>query len=137
MPGKDEVQAFFKKAFPQAKARIVEVGDRRSTLMLPVDEDDLRPGGTISGPSMMAMADACIYAAILGEIGMVALAVTTNFSINFFNKPAAGVPLIGECKLLKVGKVLIVAEVFIYSEGVEEPVAHAVGTYSVPSSVAR
>ena len=132
MANTKEVQAFFKEAFPQAKSKVMEVGNRRSKLSLQVDDMHLRPGGTISGPTMMTLADAAIYAAILGEIGLVALAVTTNLSINFFNKPAAGKPLIAECQLLKVGKVLIVAEVSIYSEGIEEPVAHAVGTYSIP-----
>lgn len=132
MASTEEVQAFFKQAFPQAKSKVMEVGDRRSRLSLEIDDMHLRPGGTISGPTMMTLADAAIYAAILGEIGLVALAVTTNLSFNFFNKPEAGKPLIAECQLMKVGKVLIVAEVSIFSEGVEEPVAHAVGTYSVP-----
>jgi acyl-coenzyme A thioesterase PaaI-like protein len=73
-----------------------------------------------------------LYVAILAEIGLIPLAVTTSFNINFLRKPSADRAIVGKCKLLKVGKVLIVGEVFLYSEGLEEPVAHAVGTYSVP-----
>ncbi len=128
----EEVAAFFKREFPQAKFSIQSVGNRCARLVLDVEEGHLRPGGTVSGPTMMSMADASIYAAILGEIGLVGLAVTTNLSINFFHKPEAGEPLIAECELLKLGKVLAVAEVSIYSGEKKAPVAHAVGTYSIP-----
>jgi acyl-coenzyme A thioesterase PaaI-like protein len=80
----------------------------------------------------MAVADVALYVAILGEIGIVPLAVTTSLSINFLRKPAAEKTIIGACKLLKVGKSLAVGEVTLYSEGSPEPVAHAVGTYSIP-----
>jgi acyl-coenzyme A thioesterase PaaI-like protein len=80
----------------------------------------------------MAVADVALYVAILGEIGIVPLAVTTNLSINFLRKPSADRCIVGACKLLKVGQALAVGEVTLYSEGVAEPVAHAVGTYSIP-----
>jgi uncharacterized protein (TIGR00369 family) len=92
----------------------------------------LRPGGTISGVAMMGLADVSMYIAVLASIGWVPLAVTTNLSINFLRKPAAG-DLLAECRLLKLGKRLAVGEVTIKSESVNEPVAHAVSTYSIPA----
>ena len=81
---------------------------------------------------MMELADCALYVAILAQIGIVPLAVTTNLSINFMRKPAADRDLIGTCTLLKVGKTLAVGEVTIYSEGLDAPVAHATGTYAIP-----
>ncbi len=112
---------------------IEEVSDKGAVLVWRVSEKDLRPGNTISGPTMMTLADFAMYVAILGEIGIVGLAVTTNMNVNFLRKPAAGQNLRGVCKLMKVGKALIVAEVWIYSVNqMDEPVAHVTGTYSVP-----
>jgi uncharacterized protein (TIGR00369 family) len=91
----------------------------------------IRPGGTISGPTMMALADFAMYVGVLASIGPVPLAVTTNLNINFLRKPGAG-DLIAECRLLKLGKRLAVGEVAIRSQGMEEPVAHATSTYSIP-----
>ena len=91
----------------------------------------LRPGGTISGPTLMELADFSLYVAILAAIGWKPLAVTTNLSINFLRKPSPR-DLVAECKLLKLGKRLAVGEVTITSAGEEEPVAHATGTYSIP-----
>jgi uncharacterized protein (TIGR00369 family) len=94
--------------------------------------DFLRPGGTIPGPAMMGLADFAMYVAVLGAIGWVPLAVTTNLSINFLRKPAPG-DLVAEVRLLKVGKRLAVGEVAIRSDGQEDPVAHVTSTYSIPS----
>lgn len=93
----------------------------------------LRPGGTISGPAMFALADAALYAAVLAHLGPVALAVTTNLNINFLRKPAPR-DLIAEVRLLKLGKRLAVGEISIYSQGEDDLVAHASGTYSIPST---
>jgi uncharacterized protein (TIGR00369 family) len=90
-----------------------------------------RPGGTISGPTIMMLADVGMYVAILASIGWQPLTVTTNLNINFLKKPAPG-PLIGECRLLKLGKRLAVGEVGIRSETEEDLVAHATSTYSIP-----
>ena len=98
---------------------------------------ELRPGGTVSGPVLMAVADVALYVAILGEIGIVPLTVTTSFSINFLRKPSPDKAVVGVCKLMKVGKSLAVGEVTLYSEGGEEPLAHAVGTYSIPRAGTR
>ena len=91
----------------------------------------LRPGGTISGPTMMGLTDFAMYVAILASVGPVPLAVTTSLNINFLRKPAPR-DLIAEAKLIKLGKRLAVGEVAIYSDGEEDMVAHATSTYSIP-----
>jgi uncharacterized protein (TIGR00369 family) len=96
-----------------------------------VGEHNLRPGGTVSGPSIFALADVSVYLAILAMLGPVALAVTTNCSIDFMRKPAAGVDLTARARLLKLGRVLAVGDVLIHS-AVPEPVARASLTYSIP-----
>lgn len=107
------------------------IGEGVATLRLPYRPSMLRPGGTMAGPMMMALADACMYAVALSRIGPVKLAVTTNFSINFLFR-AAPADLLAEGRLLKLGKRLVVMEVTVHSEGHDEPVAHATGTYSIP-----
>jgi uncharacterized protein (TIGR00369 family) len=92
----------------------------------------VRPGGTISGPTMMALADFTMYVGLLASIGPVPLAVTTNLNINFLRKPEAR-DLLAECRLLKLGKRLAVGEVTILSDGMAEPVAHVTSTYSIPA----
>jgi uncharacterized protein (TIGR00369 family) len=91
----------------------------------------IRPGGTISGPTMMALADIAMYAAVLAAVGPVPLAVTTNFNINFLRRPAAR-DLLAEASLLKLGKRLAVGEVGLRSVGEEDLVAHVTTTYSIP-----
>jgi uncharacterized protein (TIGR00369 family) len=127
-----EVAAFMSRAFPQSKCIVREVGARAATVSLPITDEQLRPGGTVSGPTMMALADTALYVAILGEIGIVPLAVTTSLTINFLRKPTADKGIVAVCRLMKLGKSLAVGEVAIYSEGEGEPVAHVVGTYSIP-----
>lgn len=133
-PNKDELADFLKAEFPQNRTIIISVGDMAATVKIEVGYGDLRPGGTVSGPTMMALADVALYIAILGEIGIVPLAVTTSLSFNFLRKPKAGRDLVGVCKLLKVGRTLAIGEVSLYSEGDDEPVAHAVGTYAIPAA---
>ena len=108
-----------------------KLGPGTAKIRIPYDEGMLRPGGTISGPTMMMLADALMYAVVLSEIGKVALAVTTSFNINFLNKPRPA-DLIAEGRTLKVGRQLVVVEVSIFSDGQPNPVAHATGTYSIP-----
>lgn len=129
---KEQISAFIAVEFPQAKWRIRSVGDLGATVVHEVGPSELRPGGTVSGPVLMTVADVALYVAILGEIGIVPLAVTTSLSINFLRKPPPGSSIVGICKLIKLGKALAVGEVSLYSEGTKEPVAHAVGTYSIP-----
>lgn len=129
---KDEIVAFMALEFPQTKCIVEAVGNNGSTLSHDIGIDELRPGGTVSGPVLMSIADVALYVAILGKIGIVPLTVTTSLTINFLRKPSAQARIIAECTLLKVGRTLIVGEVSLYSEGTSDLVAHVVGTYSVP-----
>jgi uncharacterized protein (TIGR00369 family) len=134
---RDEVEALLEREFPQLHYdgrlyHIEEVGPLSARMRLDYHERNVRPGGTLSGPSMMMLADLALYVAILGSAGPVPLAVTTNLSFNFLRKPAQRA-LIAECRLLKLGKRLAVGEVFLRSEGEEDVVCHATGTYSLPS----
>ncbi len=132
MTNKAELAQFLKQEFPQNKCTIDSVGNRAATVRHAIGEAELRPGATVSGPVMMTVADVALYVAILGEIGIVPLTVTTSLNINFMRKPASDRAIIGVCRLLKLGKTLAVGEVNIFSEGIQEPVAHAVGTYAIP-----
>ncbi|WP_300517881.1 PaaI family thioesterase [Aliiroseovarius sp.] len=131
---KEELGAFLDAQFEQvAKDFVVEeVRPMEIRVRKLVQTKHLRPGGTVSGPSMFALADVCVYLAILAMIGPKALAVTTNCSIDFMRKPVAQADLIAECRLHKLGKVLAVGDVLIRSEGQEAPVARATLTYSIP-----
>lgn len=111
--------------------RATETGDATATLVVPFTESMLRPGGTISGPTMMSLADACMYATVLAAIGPVKLAVTTNFNINFMRKPG-NCDLVAKGSVLKLGKRLCVLAVDLMSADSDELVAHATGTYSIP-----
>lgn len=131
-PGRQEIADFIATEFPQTRVQIVEVGGRSATVVHEVGPAELRPGGTVSGPVMMATADVALYVAILGEIGIVPLTVTTSLNFNFMRKPVAERRIVGVCKLLKLGRTLAVGEVGLYSEGLPDLVAHAVGTYAIP-----
>ena len=130
-----EVNSFLAQVFPQVdvgRAYIVEETRHGFARMRMVyGEHLLRPGGTISGPAMFSLADVSMYAAVLASIGPVAHAVTTNLSINFLRKPGQR-DMIGEARLLKLGKRLAVGEIALFSEGETELAAHATATYSLP-----
>jgi len=128
------LEAFLKAEFPQVGGdfTIEDLGAMTVRVRLNVAERHLRPGGTVSGPAMFSLADVSIYLAVLAMIGPQALAVTTNCSIDFMRKPAAGKDLICEAKLLKLGRVLAVGDALIHSDGQEAPVARASLTYSIP-----
>ena len=131
----EELEQFLDSHFSDMAQRAVSVervDEKYAQVRLRYDDRHLRPGGTISGPSLMMLADMAMYMALLGMIGPVALAVTTNLNINFLRKPAQA-DVIGECKLLKLGKRLAVGEVTMFSDGNAEPVAHATVTYSIPT----
>lgn len=113
--------------------RAETIGDGAATVRMPYDDGKLRPGGTIIGPAMMGLADFAMYAALMGAIGQVEMAVTTNLNINFLRRPGQA-DVIGDCRVLKLGKRLAVLEVTLFSEGENEPIAHATGTYSLPPS---
>ena len=133
-----ELEAFLAREFPQvARDFAVEaLHEDGVTVRLKVDERHLRPGATVSGPTIFSLADVSIYLAILARLGPVALAVATNASIDFMRKPAAGVDLIAEARVLKFGRVLVVGDVLIRSEGQEPAVARASLTYSIPPGAA-
>ncbi len=126
--------AFLETEFPQTSGDFVieRVDEMSIRVRMPVADRHLRPGGTVSGPSMFALADVSVYLAVLAMIGPKALAVTTNCSIDFMRKPAAGADLICECRLLKLGRVLAVGECLLFSQGMDAPVARASMTYSIP-----
>jgi uncharacterized protein (TIGR00369 family) len=128
------LNAFLQREFPQVASeyRVESVGLDELTARMTVGQAHLRPGGTISGPTMFALADLAVYCAILARIGPVALAVTTNASIDFMRKPEAGCDLIATCRLLKLGRVLAVADTLIRSDGQVQPVARCSMTYSIP-----
>lgn len=113
--------------------KVETLGEGSATVTLPFAPSQLRPGGTISGPAMMALADYTMYLAVLSAIGRVELAVTTSLSINFLRKPPPG-DIVADCRLLKLGKRLAYGEVWIHSPDGhgEEPVAHVTATYSIP-----
>lgn len=107
------------------------IGHGSARVVMPAGEMHIRPGGSISGPAQMALADVALYAAVMGAIGPVTLAVTTNLSVNFLRKPLPG-ELVAEARLLKLGKRLAVGEVTLHGMGHEEPCCHVTGTYSIP-----
>jgi uncharacterized protein (TIGR00369 family) len=129
----DDLHRFLKEEFPQAPPGIsVESVDDTTIRVRQMTEDKhLRPGGTISGPTLMAMVDCGFYLLLLARLGPVAMAVTTNLNINFMRKPDPG-HLVGEGRLLKLGKTLAVGDFTIWNEGEKDPVAHATVTYSIP-----
>ena len=126
--------AFLRDVFEQVAEdfAIDRVDEDGLTMRLLVAHRHLRPGGTVSGPSMFALADVAAYLATLAMIGPKALAVTTNCSIDFMRKPAAGVDLVAEARLLKLGRQLSVTDVLLFSAGKDKPVARASLTYAIP-----
>jgi uncharacterized protein (TIGR00369 family) len=134
----DEIAKLLHAEFPQGfypgcNYNIERVGYGDVRVRWTFDESSLRPGGTVSGPTMMELADFAMYVAVFSAIGPQPLAVTTNLNINFLRKPASA-DLLADAKLMKVGKRLAVGEVTIYSEGTDEPVAHVTATYSIPQT---
>lgn len=131
-----EIEDLLAKEFPQAfypgsGLSVERVGPDGCVVRQRYSERMIRPGGTISGPTMMALSDFAMYVAVLAAIGPVPLAVTINLNINFLRKPAQ-TDLLAEARLMKLGKRLAVGEVTIRSDGQDEPVAHVTSTYSIP-----
>lgn len=129
-----ELEEFLKAQFPQMDDfhfRIEHLEAKFMRLRLLYRDMHLRPGGTISGPALMTLADTAMYLLVLAHIGPIALAVTTNLNINFLRKPAPK-DVLAEVKVLKLGSRLAVGEVTMYSEDEDDPVAHATVTYSIP-----
>lgn len=135
-----EVEAFLAREFPQIAGSgdfaVVEVGPMKARFRLLHGEHHLRPGGTVSGPTMFALADVGMWIAILAQIGPIGMAVTTNLNINFLRLPGA-VDLVADCRVLKLGKRLAVTECGIAPAAGGELVAHATATYSIPPGAVK
>ncbi|MGF1500358.1 MAG: PaaI family thioesterase [Paracoccaceae bacterium] len=129
----EDLADFLDEVFPQVRgeAAIEEVRPMGARMRLNVSARHLRPGGTISGPAMFMLADVTFYVAVLAMIGREPLTVTTNLAINFLRKPAP-TDLVGEARILKLGRTLAVGDVTLFSEGASGPVAHASVTYAIP-----
>src|SRR5678816_2961698 len=132
-----ELEKFLHKEFPQAFKGgdiSIESADGATALLRQRYSDQmLRPGGTVSGPTLMAMADFAMYVVLLSAIGPVGLAVTTNLNINFLRKGKSGQDVLAAAKLLKLGKRLAVGEVSLLSGSSPDPIAHVTATYSIPN----
>jgi len=133
-----ELERFLHVEFPQAFSGgdiSIESADGASCLLRQRYSDQmLRPGGTISGPTLMALADCAMYVVLLSAIGPIGLAVTTNLSINFLRKGQPGQDVLAAARLLKLGKRLAVGEVNLLSGTTPDPIAHAISTYSIPNT---
>lgn len=132
----EEVNTFLARVYPQlnedfAAYRVLEVGPARCVVSLDANERHLRPGGTVSGPSLFTLADIGGYACVLSHTGPEALSVTTNLNINFMRKPEAG-RIDAICRILKLGRSLMVFDAELVSQADNRVVAHATGTYSIP-----
>jgi uncharacterized protein (TIGR00369 family) len=130
----DEFRAIIRDRLPIAAmlgAEVVSLEEGKAVVRVPFRADWLRPGGTISGPVLMALADLAMYAVVMSLLGRVEAAVTTNLNINFLRKPAPG-PLLAEGRMLRLGKSLAVGEVELFSEGDPDMVAHVTATYAIP-----
>jgi len=132
--GLDDLRAFLDREFGQVAGEfeLLDLSPMHATVRTLIADRHLRPGGTVSGPTMFALADVSFYLALLAMIGPKALAVTSNCAIDFMRKPVAHANLRGEARILKLGKLLAMGDVLIFSEGEEAPVARASLTYSIP-----
>jgi uncharacterized protein (TIGR00369 family) len=132
----DDLEDLIDTQLPWVRAMgmsVEAIGEGTCRVRLPHRDEHLRPGGTVSGPAMMGLADYAMYVGVLSAIGRVELAVTTNLSINFLRRPKPAA-ILADCRMIKVGRRLAYGEVFLFAEGAEEdgPVAHVTSTYSIP-----
>lgn len=130
----DEINAYLKIVYPQLNDQYsdylaIDVKPGECTVRLNANERHLRPGNTVSGPCLFTLADIGGYVCVLSHIGREALAVTTSLTINFMRKAGPG-PVDGHCRILKLGKSLMVFDIDIVADGAT--VAHATGTYAIP-----
>ena len=132
-----ELEQFLRAEFPQSfgsgDTRIESADGETCLLRQRYNDGMLRPGGTVSGPTLMALADCAMYVVLLSAIGPVGLAVTTNLNINFLRKGLAGQDVLAAARILKLGKRLAVGEVTLLSGDSPDPVAHVTATYSIPT----
>lgn len=129
-----EITAVIRQGVPASEGSgfgVDAVTERGVICRLPYSDRHLRPGGTLSGPAMMTLADAAMYAAVLARLGRLEMAVTQNLNINFLTRPKPA-DLLAEVEVLKMGRRTVVLDVKLFSEGGSDLVAHATGTYSLP-----
>ncbi|WP_084419317.1 PaaI family thioesterase [Henriciella litoralis] len=131
----EDANAFLEEAFSgaQNRSKVTLMEDGRAIMRMDASEQHLRPGGYISGPTQMTMADSVTYMAIFTRLGIVPMTVTSNLNMNFL-RPCIGSAVIAEARLLKLGRTLAVAEVEIRAEGSEKVASHAIVTYSIPAA---
>ena len=130
----EQVQALIRLGVPMAEdidLCIDHLDVDKAVARVPFHRKLVRPGGTLSGPTIMALADAAMYAVVLGRLGRVEMAVTANLNINFLAKPKP-VDLLAEARILRLSRRQAVCEVSLYSQGEEDLVAHVTGTYALP-----
>ena len=131
----EQVEALIRSGVPMADdidLRIERLDARGALARVPFQPKLVRPGGTLSGPTIMALADAAMYAVVLGRLGKVEMAVTSNLNINFLSRPEP-VDLYAEARILKLGRRQAVCELSLYSQNEEDDlVAHVTGTYALP-----
>ena len=130
----ESLQSYLHDIYPHTAnlISVEELSPHHATIRLFIQKEELRPGGTISGPTLFTAADCAFYCALLGMIGPKPLAVTSNVSISFYRKPKP-VDVIGKARILKLGRVLAMGDCLIYSDKEETPVAQASVTYAIPS----
>lgn len=126
------IEDFLDEVFPHRQGTIEGVGDMRATMSLAIEDEHLRPGACVSGPSMMGLADVCLYVAILAQIGPEAMAVTTDLTCHFLRRARGDRDLIANARIVKLGSRLAVGEVELFSAGDDEPVAIVTATYALP-----
>ncbi|MFG6138874.1 PaaI family thioesterase [Halomonas sp. B23F22_10] len=128
------IEEFLDEVFPQRAGTIEGVGEGRATMSLAIEDEHLRPGASVSGPTLMGLADVCLYVAILAQIGPEPMAVTSDLHCRFLRRPRSDRDLIANARLLKLGRRLAVGEVQLFSDGEEAPVALVTATYALPDA---
>ncbi|WP_136068187.1 PaaI family thioesterase [Modicisalibacter radicis] len=126
------IEEFLDEVFPHRQGTIEGVDEMRATMSLAIEDEHLRPGACVSGPSMMALADVCLYVAILAQIGPEAMAVTSDLNCHFLRRARGDRDLIANARLVKLGQRLAVGEVELFSAGDDQPVALVTATYVLP-----
>jgi uncharacterized protein (TIGR00369 family) len=128
------IEDFLDEVFPQRVGTIEAVDEMRATMSLAIEDEHLRPGASVSGPTMMGLADVCLYVAILAQIGPEPMAVTSDLHCRFLRRARGDRDLIANARLVKLGRRLAVGEVQLFSAGDEAPVALVTATYVLPDA---
>ncbi|MCG6656580.1 PaaI family thioesterase [Halomonas campisalis] len=128
------IEDFLDEVFPQRSGTIEGIDHMRATMSLAIEDEHLRPGASVSGPTLMGLADVCLYVAILAQIGPEPMAVTSDLHCRFLRRPRGDRDVIANARLLKLGRRLAVGEVQLFSAGDEAPVALVTATYVLPDS---